>query len=102
MQSIPKDVELYIYRLIHESLMKELVKEYHSLYKWGNQTLLGRGLVSTGTSLDILVANYRDCTDYETIHTILESRWKPGRCIGFLPNKYFYSSGLNSPFGYKK
>lgn len=102
MKSIPKDVELYIYRFIHESLMKEIVREYHSLYKWTNETVVSAGLASVDTSTITPIANYRFYTGYRTIHPILESRWKPGRCIGFLPNKYFYSSGLNSPFGYKK
>lgn len=94
MQSIPKEVEWYIYRLLHESRMKQLLREYHSSYKWGTQYLASR-------RNNMRTANYRNTTGYEKIHLLLEPRWMQGIHTDFLPKKYFYSSGLNSPLGYK-
>lgn len=101
MQSIPDGMEVYVHRLIHESWMKELVKEYHSLYALGIQDRVY--LKSKGC----IVANYRDfVTDWGRYKCICGCsyyygiRRRDGKSIE-VPKRYFYSSGMISLYGYK-
>ena len=97
MQSLFKEVELYIYRLIHDSLMKEIVREYHSLYY----------LKKDNNYLSIKTINMSVCCNYRE----LEFMWSPTNHVicklddkysgRILPEKYIFSSGLNSRLGYK-
>ena len=95
MQSIPDGVDLYVHRLIHESLMKEVIREYHSLYACGtNHHLYFKYDYSS-------CANYRhitSCLGGYNVHRVL---FNPrDREDVKLPKRYFFSSGMNSLTGY--
>lgn len=93
MQSLPKGVTIYINRLIYASRMKELLREYHSLYLIDmHERLRFKNTMR-------FAANYRDihpimCT-IKNIYTLYS---KETGCL--LSKRYFYSSGLNSIEGY--
>ena len=97
MNSIPKDVKLYIYRLIHKSQMKEIVREYRSSY----YLCKDRNFLCK-KNIDLTVtANYRElelmwsAINYDIF--TLDDKYS-GRV---LPEKYMFTSGLDSRFGYK-
>lgn len=76
--------------------MKELVREYHSLYQIhmdNHPYIMYKGLFA---------ANYRILSrDHES--SLLRCIWSidSNKLVIELPKKYFFSSGLNSPKGYK-
>ena len=102
MQSIPKDVDLYVHRMIHESLTKELDREYHSKYNYSAITNA------------LYISIYSVGCNYRNIHKFgidgckfVSGIWKP--VIPYyhnnnepvrLPKRYFFSSGMNSLTGY--
>lgn len=103
MQSLHRDVDLYVHRIIHESLMKELNQEYHSLYGLGQHNeiyLKSKGLV---------VANYRDFeTNWVQYNAIFGCavnsnsvrRRQDNKNPIKVPNRYRFSSGMDSRTGY--
>lgn len=102
MQSLPKGVELYIHRLIHESFTKEIVKEYNNLYFCDYNYF--DGLFSSINSDCFL--NYRPLfyynKDYAHIHNIsISIDYYDTEPLPDLPKCYIYTSGLNSGEGYK-
>lgn len=100
MQSIPKDIDLYVHRLIYESCMRELIQEYHSLYESDVYNQLY--LKWKGTA----VANYRDVHPIENrlifgcSHRYIGMIFKDGFGV-YVPRRYFFSSGMDSLEGYK-
>ena len=104
MQSLHNDVKLYIYLLIHESRMKKLNQEYHSLY--GSALDYSLYLKSKG----LVVANYR-YFDTSWIHNRLifgcsvnsnsVCRRQYYKKTIEIPKRYHFSSGMDSLEGYK-
>ena len=97
MQSFPKDLKLYVYRMIHKSFMKELHIEYFSIYCISEMDVLK---LKVKNRLITYTANYRD------LQYIFDptNEWISGldfRHTQFtLPKKYIFTSGLNSRLGY--
>ena len=95
---IPKDIQLYVNQLIHGSLMKELLQEYHSKYVYcafANSLLQRNGRFSY---------NYRKLFKiggitfhYKIVYKNHTHNITPR---GYLPKRYFFSSGMNRYTGY--
>ena len=103
MQSIPKDVDLYVHRMIHESLTKELDREYHSKY---NYSTLEDALSTSSYNIG---CNFRNIhkfgiDGYQSVSWICKPTVTPDRRdnnnLVRLPKRYFFSSGMNSLTGY--
>lgn len=95
MKSIPKDVELYIERLIHQEHTKKLITEYHSKYYYSS-------------AFDVLKLrkNDRIVAQYRGIGPIIMTNYNVYAFDGrktdsILPSRYIFSSGLDSRLGYK-
>ena len=95
MQSIPKDVKLYVYRLIHESFMKELIKEYHLTYYWSHYDALSSICDRS------IVANYRAMDIILYVHNKVCKFDRSRKTIVYLPKRYYFSSGVNNQSGYR-
>ena len=102
MQSIPDGVDLYVHRLIHESLTEELLREYHSKYICHVKT---DQLLSSN---NYIMCNYRNIhklrfdsdkficgLSYASSTIRLDDNNNPV-C---LPKRYIFSSGMNSLTG---
>ena len=105
MQSIPIDVKLYIHRLIHESLTKELVREYHVIYRCDDSYNSYMTFFKVASQI---AANFRHMR-ITCLSNIIRGLSKNGIEIRRndnnepvrLPKRYYYSSGKNSLIGYK-
>ena len=103
MQSIPDGVDLYVHRFIHESLTKELIKEYHSKYGVDYKHCF---LYSK--SLSRVYVNYRSLSmpsdGYNMICRCTHNFSGPikhGSVLVCLPKRYYFSSGLSARVGYR-
>ena len=104
MQSIQKDVDLYIHRLIHESLTKELVREYHVIYRWDDSD---NRYIILFKNTNRIAANFRPLNNTSLANMIrglskyeIEIRRNDNNEPVCLPKRYFFSSGMNSLTGY--
>ena len=102
MQIIPSDIEIYVHRVIHESLTEELIREYHSKYNYCIKTHV---LLSN----NYVMCNFRNihkCGIYGYIFIgglLWESptsHYHDNEEPVCLPKRYFFSSGMNSLIGY--
>ena len=103
MQSIPDGVELYVHRLIHESLTRELVREYHATYNCDryNNIIFKNTYHHAVANFRLLnvtsFLNYISGLSKSSCGLRLYDNNEPVR----LPKRYFFSSGMNSLEGYK-
>ena len=102
MQIIPSDIEIYVHRVIHESLTEELIREYHWKY---NCSINTHALLSG----NYVMCNYRNIhkfgiDGYKFITGLLcdspTIRLHDNNNPVCLPKRYFFSSGMNSLTGY--
>ena len=108
MQSIPDGVDLYVHRLIHESLMKEVIREYHSLYE---SDVDGYDMLGYKESTNFYAANYRtgpSIHEFNIMYRVNGLMHDYYDCdhsdeeVVELPKRYYFSSGMNSCTGYFK
>lgn len=97
MQSCPKEIDIYVHRLIHESLIKQVNNEYHfKYYLSNNDTLKIKNPLGICNYRGLGVhrkTNFYDWFIYKFNHEMI--------IYVKIPERYFFSSGMNSLEGYK-
>lgn len=111
MQNIlPKDIILYIYRILHYKYTKELNNEFlNSTQVYCDNDNLYWVLVCNGLTYNVRYLNDFLCE--ECVNANILDYNECAKCTKIqkcyylstnLPNKYIYSSGMSHPYAYKQ
>ena len=102
MQSLPNELKLYIYRMIHEEYTKKLVSEYENVTYIDsyNELVLKMCIMPKDRVGFGITFNVRDLRVQKHYHRIYNAKTHYVSAV-YLPKKYFFTSGMDSLEGYK-